>query len=241
MPDSECEKCGHEFKNKQERDNHSWKVCEETNYRRTRLEQEEEKLDKLEIKNEILNDLRTVAYVALIVGLFMAVIMNGGGIALVALGAVTYDVLYYDILQNEKPRTPQYTVDANVQPKTECHQSDDPPLCYQFEKLVNLQAKQLVPIVDQDAIDSLKAQLIIPSVSTQLCVFEDRIGYEKCSTDVVTKEKHRVNPICEEKGYQGITLDQTECVTIKIKNYVDSNGIPTEEHELSGVGIDRFG
>ena len=79
----------------------------------------------------------------------------------------------------------------------------------------------------------IKHQLIIPITSEGMCVYENKLGYNTCQVDT--------NQICKEKGYQGITLDQMNCIGITVTNYVDIEGTQTEEHKFKSVGIGRFG
>ena len=95
-----------------------------------------------------LMDIRDWIRVAVIFGIVFAVMLNGGGILIVAGMGFLHNFIYYDVLGNEKypygyPSVPSYS------PIEECDFSKDRHLCYQLSRIADaLENKTVVDKTD---------------------------------------------------------------------------------------------
>jgi len=130
----ECERCGNEFSSEAELDTHFEKLHGDNitaeSYRKQRLEIEQDKADHIK-------DIKTIVMASFITAIAMIIILNGGVMVFGAVGLMAYDYIIYEIVGEDRPVIPTYTT-SYVQPKTECYQSEDEPLCYMMEKFLKI-------------------------------------------------------------------------------------------------------
>jgi len=98
----------------------------------------------LEEKNEII--------MGILYGLLVVSILVAGFFLIMIFGQPLYNYINYDILGNERPKPPIYSV-APAYPIDDCNYSDDEQLCFQMKRIADaleLQNKSITLVEKQN-------------------------------------------------------------------------------------------